>query len=193
VHAAARGQRPRPRDRRNFLPAGLPRTFEGLGDTPRDGWQIVAGEHADRDLALFDALLEHLTEAGCIDPARVYTTGFSNGGFFSNLLACRRAARIAAAAPVGGGGPEPDGCGGPVPVMVTHGRRDDVVAFDLGEASFRHWSHENGCTPAELPAVGCVDAPGCTTPARMCIFDGPHTWPAGTAESVASFLRARVR
>ncbi|MEX1365365.1 MAG: hypothetical protein AB1Z98_19720, partial [Nannocystaceae bacterium] len=92
-------------------PRGLPRTFEQFGDTARAGWQIASGELEDRDLALFDGIVAELSGLGCLDPARVYTTGFSNGGFFSNVLACHRGEVIAAAAPVGGGGPFVLPCG----------------------------------------------------------------------------------
>jgi poly(3-hydroxybutyrate) depolymerase len=47
-------------------------------------------------------ILDELSETFCIDPARVYATGMSNGGGFTALLACDPTAtkRIAAFAPV---------------------------------------------------------------------------------------------
>jgi poly(3-hydroxybutyrate) depolymerase len=49
-------------------------------------------------------MLDHFEERYCIDSSRVYAAGKSNGGGFTNLLACDAAAskRIAAFAPVSG-------------------------------------------------------------------------------------------
>lgn len=177
-------------------PAGLGRTFEQFGNKERPGFQVHAGELGDRDLKLFDAILEELGATACIDESRVYTTGFSNGGFFSNVLACHRGDRIAAAAPVGGGGPFVPGCGPPVPVLVTHGRRDEVVPFGTGEQSWTFWHRHDGCTgAAALPAAGCVDADGCAagTQVSACVFDGGHVWPAEQPARVREFLIRHVR
>ena len=42
------------------------------------------------DLAFVDALIDHLQATLGVDPARVYVTGMSNGGFFATYLACAR-------------------------------------------------------------------------------------------------------
>lgn len=177
-------------------PQGLPRTFEQFGDRARPGWQIAKGELDDRDLALFDTLVKRLADDGCLDPKRVYTTGFSNGGFFSNVLACHRSQTIAAAAPAGGGGPFTLPCGDPVPVMVTHGRVDEVVAYGMGTQTFDRWAKHNGCSDAAKPPDdGCAAAAGCPNNAavRMCSFDLGHRWPEGQAERTATFLRQHAK
>jgi polyhydroxybutyrate depolymerase len=177
-------------------PLGLGRTFEQFGDRERPGFQVHAGELGDRDLKLFDAMLEELRATGCIDESRVYTTGFSNGGFFSNVLACHRGDRIAAAAPVGGGGPFVQGCGPPVPVLVTHGRTDEVVPFGSGEQTWAFWRRHDGCTDAAaLPSEGCVDAEGCAAGSQVsaCVFDGGHVWPPEQPTRVREFLVRHVR
>lgn len=177
-------------------PRGLPRTFEQFGDYPRAGWQVHAGEHGDRDLALFDAIITELRDAGCLDASRVYTTGFSNGGFFSNVLACHRGDILAAAAPVGGGGPFTQPCGPAVPVLVTHGRADKVVPFEAATQTYTHWAKHNHCDDgATPPADGCAAATGCdaNNPVRMCSYDIGHRWPDGQTERVAQFLRGHQR
>lgn len=172
---------------------GLGRTFDQFGDTPRPGWQVTKGEHDDRDLEFFDALYEELRLAGCLDDTRVYTTGFSNGGFFSHVLACHRGDLITAAAPGGGGGPFQAGCKRQVPMYIQHGRRDHTVPYAMAEASWGFWGRHNGCTPdAPVPADGCALAPGCPdeAPVQLCSFDIDHALPEGEADRIAEFLRA---
>ncbi|HWB76816.1 MAG TPA: dienelactone hydrolase family protein [Nannocystaceae bacterium] len=178
-------------------PQGEPRTFEQFGDRSRAGWQVAKGELGDRDLAFFDAILAELDARGCVDRKRVYSTGFSNGGFFTNVLACHRGAVLAAAAPAGGGGPfERCSTDAQVPVLVTHGRRDQVVDYAMATDSFARWVAHNGCSPdARAPADGCAEATGCpkSAPVRMCSLDIGHEWPEGQAERTRDFLRAFTR
>lgn len=173
---------------------GLPRRFPGMGGS-QAGWQIEPGELGDRDLAFFDALLEDVSQRYCVDRSRVTSAGFSNGGYFSNLLGCVRGTRLAAIAPVGGGGPvgEPE-CGDAIPVLVQHGERDPVVAFASGRTSFESWARRNGCDAPEPDAAsGCRAATGCSAETRLCATNAAHTWPPGTSERMVEFLRAQRR
>ncbi len=184
------------RDAIVIAPYGEGRTFEQFGDAVQPGWQVAKGELDDRDLKLFDVIVQQLRDTGCGDLDRVYTTGFSNGGFFSNVLACHRADAIAAAAPTGGGGPFQPGCGRPPAVLITHGRADDVVAFSMAEHTWSTWLLEAGCPSAPGPeGASCVRASGCKDDAlvEFCAFDGRHEWPAGHAAKIAAFLRGHTR
>ncbi|MGH7128196.1 MAG: alpha/beta hydrolase family esterase [Planctomycetaceae bacterium] len=90
------------------------------------------------DLEFFDALYEQLTARYNIDVNRVYATGMSNGGFFSNLLAAKRSATIAAVAPHSAGlGYLANGIGAAHkrPVMIIHGTADRVVAVEQGRTA----------------------------------------------------------
>jgi polyhydroxybutyrate depolymerase len=58
------------------------------------GWEIFAAG-GNRDLAFVTALLDHLERTYCIDRSRVFATGFSNGAWFSTLLACLLPERVA--------------------------------------------------------------------------------------------------
>lgn len=169
------------------VPTGLGRTFEKFGPTPRPGWQKEKGELGDRDLALFDALMAELEP--CIDPKRVYSTGFSNGGFFSNLLGCERADQITAIAPVGGGLPGRTQCPSPVPTLIVHGRQDPVVPYQLALDAGQTWATTNGCPEATLPTTAqCADATCDSAALRMCPFDGEHTWPRWATAEIRSFF-----
>jgi polyhydroxybutyrate depolymerase len=82
-------------------------------------------------------LLSLIESEYCIDPSRVFATGFSNGGFMSHLLGCEMADTFAAIAPVSGVLGIPDAqCtpSRPVPVLHMHGTADPVVPYDGGPA-----------------------------------------------------------
>ncbi len=84
----------------------------------------------DSLLALLDEITEHYT----IDPARVYLTGLSMGGFGTWMLAMEVPHRFAAIAPICGGGKK-----GKieqlknVPVWAFHGAKDAVVSISQSE------------------------------------------------------------
>jgi polyhydroxybutyrate depolymerase len=178
-----------------IAPVGLHRMLPEAGPRRRPGWQFVQGEYGDRDIAFFDALLEDVSERFCIDPDRVTLSGYSNGGAFANLLACLRSEKIAGIAPVSSSGP-PDGlvCHGSVPVLVQHGRDDDVIPLRDGLHSFGRWARYNACEapPDDLPR-GCTEAVGCAVPTRFCLTLFGHGWPTGTSQRIVEFLGAQRR
>ena len=171
-------------------PEGLPRRFPGQGSLSLPGWQLRSGELGDRDLRLFDALVERLSKLDCLDRKRFVSSGFSNGGYFSNLLGCRRAGVLAAIAPVGGGGPY-ETCEAPVAVWIAHGSLDRVVSPREGRASFGRWQQRNDCQPVEEVRDGCSQAPDCSRDLTFCEFRGGHTWPGNLTPRWRSFLEAQ--
>src|SRR5262245_33526480 len=129
------------------------------------------------EIALVGAILDELEATTCLDRDRVYSTGFSNGGFLSHRLGCELSDRIAAIAPVSGV-MGMDACAPTraVPVMQIHGTDDLLVAYDGGGLSgFRSvadtiadWAARNGCPPG-APAqtfqqgdATCLTQEGCT-------------------------------
>ena len=75
---------------------GLPRD----GGSGNPGWQAEQGADGDRDLKLVDVALASLRERFKVDDARIYATGYSNGGHFTYLLWSARPNVFAAFAPV---------------------------------------------------------------------------------------------
>jgi len=173
-------------------PEGLPRSLLGAQSRSLPGWQLRAGELGDRDLALFDALVERLEPLECLDSQRFVSSGFSNGGYFSNLLGCRRGEVLAAIAPVSGGGPF-ERCAAPVAAWIAHGRSDRVVPPGEGRASFARWQERNGCAPSEDGADACVEAAGCRREAVYCAFPGGHVWPVALTQRWKRFLERQRR
>lgn len=146
------------------------------------------------DVGFLRALVEHLETELCIDRARVYSTGMSNGGFMSHRLACEAADMFAAVGPVSAtiGLPDCDP-GRPVPVILFNGTLDNLVPYPGGlfpgaQAVFAAWAERNGCTDApevtkQSGLATCETHDDCDDGASvtLCTFEGMgHCWP-GTA------------
>ncbi|MFK8055191.1 MAG: T9SS type A sorting domain-containing protein [Saprospiraceae bacterium] len=98
-------------------------------------WNVGAwtnGSTAD-DLGFTEAMIDALDAAYSIDLNRVYSCGYSNGGYFSYELACQLSDRIAAIGSVGGkmssetfNACDPEHL---MPVVSIHGTADGTVAY----------------------------------------------------------------
>jgi polyhydroxybutyrate depolymerase len=169
---------------------GLPRSFNAgvcCG--------VAAATHVD-DVAFISALIDKASEELCIDPARIYATGMSNGGFLSHRLGCELSDRIAAIAPVAGTlGISSCHPTRPMPVMAFNGTSDPLVPYEGSTAlgfiavpdAFAGWAARDGCvgSPTVTFAHGdatCRTYDDCDGGAEvtLCTIDGGgHTWPGG--------------
>jgi polyhydroxybutyrate depolymerase len=104
-------------------------------------WNDGRGRSSADDVGFVRALLAELERTYPIDARRVYATGISNGGFFSNRLACDLSGRIAAIASVAATMPEPLAAtckpSHPVSVLYIRGTKDPLVPIDGGKIGFR--------------------------------------------------------
>lgn len=91
-----------------------------------------------KDVAFIGGLLDTAEQTLCVDEARVFVTGYSNGAFMTSAVACKYANRIAAVSTVAGI-QEIAGCSfsRPVPVVAFHGTADPFVPYNggLGKAA----------------------------------------------------------
>lgn len=103
-------------------------TPQGLGDPAQ--WTTELGSP---DLVFVGDLLDEVEAGLCVDTARVYSTGYSNGARLTSAVACAYGDRIAAASTVAGVRTI-DGCAftRPVPMVSFHGTADDVVPYEGG-------------------------------------------------------------
>jgi polyhydroxybutyrate depolymerase len=85
------------------------------------------------DLVFVGKLLDEAHRTMCIDEARVYVTGLSNGAGMVSSMACVYADRIAAVAPVAGA-IELEGCepSEEVPMVSFHGTADPFLRYEGG-------------------------------------------------------------
>lgn len=82
------------------------------------------------DLTFIGELLDQAEAQLCVDRARIYVTGLSNGAFLTSAVACQYSDRVAAVAPVAGMRDIP-GCHfrRPVPAVTFHGTADRFVEY----------------------------------------------------------------
>jgi polyhydroxybutyrate depolymerase len=155
----------------------------------------VAGDAPD--VEFLGMMLDKIEQDLCIDPKRVYATGFSNGGMMSHRLACEVADRFAAIAPVSGTvAVDPCNPTRPVAVMHTHGSDDFVVPWDGGgfggaasvPDTISGWVMRDRCTDAMPTTVyqnagaTCTEYSACQggSAVRLCTLQGAgHEWPDG--------------
>jgi polyhydroxybutyrate depolymerase len=177
-------------------PEGLPIHLRLRGeDLEGAGWQMdaIAG---NRDVAFTTALLDELERDYCVDRRRLYSTGFSNGAFFSQLLACALSGRIAAVAPVSGGtlrfNCTPTR---PVPILIQHGSEDDLVPVASARETRDRWRTLDGCQGDSQPdGPACQRWAECRAGAVVEYCEGPfgHRWQPETTERVWNFLSAKT-
>lgn len=136
-----------------------------------------------------DMLDKILIPRYCVDPRRVYATGFSNGGYFSHRLACELSDRIAAISSVAGVNGMPS-CNPkrPVSILQTHGTADGVINYNLAPSTVQAWAVRNGCTGGSKETYrngnahceAWLNCQGGTT-VQFCTVDGMgHRWPGST-------------
>ena len=171
-------------------------------DGINNSWNVgFSGGSTANDVGFLSALIDTLHAQYGIDLNRVYSTGYSNGGFMSYRLACELTGRIAAIAPVAG--TMTDGAWGScqpsrnIPVMHIHGTNDFVVFYNGGFGNksvaqvLELWRGFSNC-PANAVIVDLPDlvAEGSTVQTHTwapCddsvevvhykVINGGHTWP----------------
>ncbi|CAN5924698.1 hypothetical protein BH11MYX4_BH11MYX4_55570 [soil metagenome] len=136
-------------------PQALPRTRKDGSGGLVTRWDLDGGE----DTSFFDAMLAELSDAYCVDRPRVFVTGFSSGGNFSQQLACVRSKDVKGMAVVAGPGPFSDTCGGAVSTWMTHDTADPTLPVADARSSRDFWASENGCGKSTWAAV--ADRPEC--------------------------------
>ena len=153
---------------------------------------------AQDDVAFITELIDTTVSELCIDDARIYVTGNSNGAGMSALLACAMPGRLAAIAPVSGINLAP-ACDQlePLSVIAFHGDADPLVPYEGGsaartelanpsvEARVDEFAQAAQCGPVPEQTApfdditlrrwnGCRDGIGVEL---YTVLGGGHTWP----------------
>jgi polyhydroxybutyrate depolymerase len=137
----------------------------GTGPANQLSWNAgdccgYASQSSVDEMAFIRGILAEVGALATIDPARIYATGFSNGGFLSYRIACEMADTFAAVAPVGGvlrfPACEP---ANPISLIHFHGLSDNVVPYDSGgKAGLELFATLDGCTDSTTVEVNPVTA-----------------------------------
>lgn len=178
----------------------------------RNSWELPQFDEPNRnDVSFARELIDELIASYCVDAKRVYSTGMSNGGFFTSVLVCKLADKIAAASSIAGT-THTDSCepSRPVPYLSFHGTADAVVKFEGGGSvllpadaddamleffdqvmpiEFAEFATDFNC--AAEPDIAKVaedvtryDYVGCDDGVQLSFYEvaeGTHTWPGSPA------------
>lgn len=125
------------------------------------------------DLALFDGMLEEIETHYCVDRGRIYSYGFSAGGYFTNYLACMRGDVLRASAAVAGG-PRSGECRGNAAAWFLHDADDEAVPIAQGRDALHRVLAANACSASTVnEGEGCVRYQGCdAAPVVWCQSSG---------------------
>ena len=201
-------------ERRGFLavyPQGLPFAALGAG---YPSWSATGPldtiANGIDDRLFVSVLLDALQRQYCVDPARIYATGFSAGGAMVAFLTCTLAGRFAAFAPMSGDAYVfPGGChpSHPTSIIEFHGSADTgepYIGYPAREdPDYRRqgvlewlttWAARDGCTAGPTSLLqsasvmaeqwsGCRDGTGIV---HYLVFGLGHTAPPPIAGQSAN-------
>jgi polyhydroxybutyrate depolymerase len=143
------------------------------------------------NMAYMDALIAWLKDNVCIDSSRLFATGQSSGGYFSQTLGCQRGHVMRAVAPSSGGIRDFVNCMGNPGVWMSHGKTDSGTAKDVADAK-AYWLEHKKCTTMTKPVdpSPCVEYQGCAdgVPFVFCEHPGGHPWPDYATKGVWTFF-----
>lgn len=159
-------------------------------------WDLDKLEGANADLTFVQALIAEHSTSFCINPKKIFSTGFSRGGYMANHVACRMGNVIRGVASHASGGPfsgtyDSKGnlvcVGGPVAAAVFHGLSDGNVAPSEGEKSVKYYARVASCAASSKPVdpSPCVAFDSCTQPLMQCKIPGlgHQVWKEGAKAS----------
>jgi polyhydroxybutyrate depolymerase len=155
------------------------------------------------DIGFISAVIDDAVKLFPVDPARVYATGFSNGGMLVYHLAAKLPNKIAAvsavSAPMSGREPAPKQ---PISIMIVHGKNDTRLPYEGGQGRYAKWGiklpdkpfrytvdfwkqHNNTTVVKEKSEKNGVQTEHYESPDRKVeviaytIVSGKHAWPGG--------------
>jgi polyhydroxybutyrate depolymerase len=148
-------------------PQGIDYVWHGSRETGSTAAQVD-------DFGFVRALLTRLESDYAVDKQRIYATGFSNGAFFTQRLACVMTADFAAVASVSGQMSQALSLvckpSRPISMLLVHGTDDPIVPYDGGsvqgsrgstllsvDATAAFWEHADAC-PGRGASVKLPDA-----------------------------------
>ena len=176
---------------------------QGLDLDGRSHWNVgswTTGSTSD-DIGFISAMIDEISTEYRIDSRSVYSTGMSNGGYMSFLLACQLGDKIAAIASVTGSmTPENFDLCNPsrsIPILQIHGTNDGTVPYGGAiwtksiDDVLNYWIGENNIVSTNTEMLSDSDTSDGSTVERIQhnsdgvpnmvvhykITGGDHTWP----------------
>ncbi len=159
-----------------------PNAVEGTWDITRfspDGRQV-------------DRLIQLLSERYCIDPDRVYLTGFSAGAVFTLYLGCNVPGAFRGMAAVAGSDSRFDTrcCQGPISAIFIHGTQDSDIPLIEGRRARGHTLARDQCSGSTAPDGPHCVGHACPAPWAVdaCEWDGDHDIPDWAGAEISRFF-----
>lgn len=123
---------------------------QGINKQWNDGREFKESISENDDVLFINTLLDSLIRNYRIDTKRIFSTGISNGAFFSIYLSDKLSERLLAVAPVCGSIPEKtfDGFSPakPISILLINGTKDPLVPYDGGSVGNRFIGSRGNCT-----------------------------------------------
>jgi polyhydroxybutyrate depolymerase len=178
--------------------------------------EIPAAKKGIDDVGFISKLIDRLVQDYAVDPKRVYATGISNGGSFSQRLGCELADKVTAIGVVAAGMPTnlANTCkpSRPVPMILIFGESDPIYPFQGGSTKLGSVLSVNDAIAKRVALNRCLTRPqvvwlpdtapldgtrikrtvytDCenrTNVEYYLVQGGGHTWPGGS-----QYLPARI-
>jgi polyhydroxybutyrate depolymerase len=145
----------------------------GLNKGWNDGRAIK--KHTNDDIGFIRQLIDQLCKEYQIDEKRIFSTGISNGGFFSFALGLHLADRIRAIAPVCATIPTDIFANyspvKPVSLLLINGTEDPLVPYNGGEVGGK-WMHRGQCASTDETIKKFIRINQCNSDASVrSLFD----------------------
>lgn len=143
------------------------------------GWNVGPCCSNDDDVKFTREMINMVEEIACIDPKRVYATGFHIGGGMAHHVACFMADVFAAVAPAAMDLNKTNSAkcnpARPISIIMFRGKKDNVCKYIGGDSefndglnflgaedNFRFWAEKNGCTGSPTTnSDGCMEYSKC--------------------------------
>jgi len=161
----------------------------------RSGWQRRQGDQDDRDLKLFDAILESLGKDYKVDQQNIFSTGHSNGGGFTYLLWEQRPDVLRAVAPCAAAAGYANKLK-PKPAFHMAGEKDPLVKFEWQQRTIDALKRLDGCGEGEVwnKEKLCQIYPSKSgTPVVTYIHPGGHELPGEVPPLVVKFFQEQLK
>lgn len=164
------------------------------------------------DVGFIDAVIEDVSARHAVDTDRIYVIGFSQGGLFSQRLACERGRTLAGVATVAGmmSLPVSQACqsSGAPDIMLLHGENDTVLPLAGVPGglyatlsvldTFHFWRNRLGCptgtqttTEHEGTSRTVYRSPACREGALVradVMLRTGHVWPSFAPKMILDFF-----
>ena len=157
----------------------------------KPGWQRLAGDDGNRDLKFFDAMLASMRREYRVDDRRIFSTGFSNGAFFTLLLWIERCEIFSAFAIVAGSLDPSQHLAAAKSVLQIAGKRDPLVTPDKVKPTVAAERRVDGAEAAGRDCgSGCTLFRGTKADVKIIWHDGGHVYPPPAAEWTIEFFKS---